>query len=693
MFKLITAIILSIALILCPIVRVSTIQAIGIPTFVIGLFLAVSLSMGFYFDLHNVNISTWAEGIINAYLTANGYNSIEAWLGLNYESETTVSGSFLGLTPSLFAKIKLAVEFGVSNGDMPSGGTTTQPTTVNIEPLYYLPNFTYTDVRLNQTYTYTNFNVPALSDLVVNAVVTSNQFGAPRIIKYIPSNYLYSIPYGYITSVSDGFRLCNFTSNSLTGYSGFTNQNNNSLWLHTVSNDITNHGISNQVNKPSNRNQPINSSTPIYALPVCTLSENSYWFTIVYGYLATNGNYYIFVNSNDTDWAHIPVVTNTSSGDIYSVGQPGYNFNNADLIYIDLQIGDLLSALQALTSLITALNNNLVTWTIAIQSSDPNNLPVDTRDFIDFVDYCNEQTNLFLSGTSTISSCVGNMYQELYNILSITSNTTLCDACINTYNAFINKLTLFIQYSNGSGSGSFSNLPLVQDFYDDIMTIYDSFNGTNQTTVINNAITLLSNYTSQATTVEDVLGLNAAFENFLSLMDYNLDLPNSITSSISSLNTIVDNFLSGNIDSGTCLTTLLTSYKTSLNSCRTVQETIALLGAYQNCLDRVSLEAFTVDPAGLGTVVPEVIQQEDDLLELVNVQELSSMLQFQNWQFMNSGEANLYREYFQTIFDSDSPFYVFVYVPLVLGIVGIILGTRIHFGGKNVSAESKGRKH
>lgn len=666
MHKIILSFILSFALIICPIVKLNTVHAIGIPTFVVGLFLAVCISMGFYFNLHNVNIQSWAETVINAYLTSNGYSSIEAWLGANYESETTVSGSFLGLTPSLFAKLKLAVEFGISSGDLPSGGSETQPVQKTIQGAWYVPDFTYTDLRTNTTYSFNNYSVSHLDEICVNPGGTN--LGGTKIIKYIPSQVMFTLPYSFMSTVSTPYRLVDFESNTVTGYSSFSFNGSDYNRLQTY---IGSGYVTSRIMKPHQNVLPINTSSPIYCVPVACTVSGSDWLIVVFIYQSINGNFYLFTDTS-SGYNRIPVVHRTSSSEVYSVGQPQYTFNNADLIYIDLQIGELTSALQALTALLTAINNNLVTWTIALQTNNPGDLPVDTTPFIDFVDYCNEQTNLYLSGTQSLAATVGNMYQELYNTLTGITSSQLSNACINTYNAFINKLTLFSSISDSGGS-----LYSVQAYQNDLTSLSGTFDQK-----ISSATSLLDTYISNASGLQEIIGLYNAYTSYCDSLGFQINLVTDTKSCISQMNGIVDQFIAGTLSSDQALHSLLTLYKNGLTGANTADQLGAIVSAYQVCVDRVTLLGLEIDPNGLGDVSADVINLEDDLLSNIDLNEISSLLSFQNWTYINASEGSLYREFFQKIMDSDSPFYLYIYVPLILGIVSIILGTRVHLPSK-----------
>lgn len=671
----ISGIFLAILLVLVPVCRSSKVEAISIPSFVTGLFLAVCISMGLSFDLLGIDVTSWSDLVIGNFLNANGYNSIEEWLGASYQAETSISGSFLGITPNLFAKIKLAVDFGIQNGDIPTGGSEAAPVNKDIRPKYYLSDLTITNNITNNTQSFTNLPLVYVNDIASGGDLLNGFYQ----VNYLPTNYLYTFTYSTISGNASNteFRLIDFTSNTIPGYTNLSTYADFFRFRTYSGNSV------NSLVRPATYTQyPANSQYPIYCIPACSGSVNDMRFTLLFIYRATNGNYYYQAN-HDNPWSRIPVVVSDTNGKIISVGQPNYNFNNVDPIYIDLQLGNLLSSIQALIDLITAINNNLITATIAIQSNSPSDLPVDTTPYIDFVNYCNEETNLALSGYQSIAEAVGNMYVEMYDIMSETTSTNLLNAIINAYNAFINKLTLF-QIMNGSSGGSGSLLEPVQDFQVDLSDIRDSYSSGSITSAqaISQASALLYSYVSDAASVEEIIGLNSAYQSFAEDLGLILDQSSNVNSVINGFNNIVDQYLNGTLDSQAALSSLLSTYKSALNSSKTVESVIAIISAYQVAVDRISLNAFSVDPEGIGTTVPEVIQQEDDLLQLLDQNDLRAILQFQQWSYLNTNESNLYREYFQKILDSTSPFYVFIYPCLVLGIVGIILGTHIKIHGK-----------
>ena len=188
--------------------------------------------------------------------------------------------------------------------------------------------------------------------------------------------------------------------------------------------------------------------------------------------------------------------------------------------------------------------------------------------------------------------------------------------------------------------------------------------------------------------------MHNAYQSFIDGLGIRLQQSTNTKAAVTSMNETVDSFLNGDITQEEALDTILRKYKTYLRSdAKTAEDVSAMIAGYQACIDRISLSAFEVPSDGLGTLVPEVIQQEDDIIQQLNTNELSTMLQFQQWQYMNAGEANLYREYFQKILDTTSPFYVFIYPVLILGIVGIILGTHIRIHGKgSVRNATSGKK-
>ena len=681
-YKCIISIMLVICIIFCPLcIKVKA--DLVISSFVIGAFLAVAISLGFYFNVNNTDISAWVQAKINAYLQANGYNSIEAWLGANFQAEASFSGSYLSLTPSLYAKLKLAVEFAIGSGNdqLPSGGTVSDPVMRTIEGGFYFPSIEY-----NGT-TYTDFPIMDLRPLLASSEAVSGTVGGTVEFHIIPD-----LPYGWYLPVPTATATQNlsftFSNKTITGY--------NEIYYSTASSvatykryNIVMWGFGGEKNSngvftwPSSI-MPVNNASwgqlnyDDRVSPVITFGviDNTPKAVPVLAWKAINGNYYVSYQKTPSQyWSWFIPYGGTTQIDAYSVGLPAYTFNNADLIYIDLQLGQINSTLQAIMDLITAINNNLISWTLAIQSNTPSDLPENTTPLIDYVDYCNEQTNLYLSGTSSISACVGNMYQELYSVLNEVTSSQISTACINTYNAFINKLTLYASLSSTGGS-----LSSVQAFQDALYLLTGTYDQK-----IANATSLLDTYISNASGLSEIIGLYNAFTAYCDSLGFQINLITDTKTSISDMNTVVDNYIAGTISSEQALSSLLTLYKTGLNGSKTADQVGAIVSAYQACVDRVTLLGLEIDPDGLGDVSADVINLEDDLLSNIDLNEISSLLAFQNWTYINTSEGSLYREFFQKIMDSSSPFYLFIYVPLILGIVSIILGTRMHLPSKKSS--------
>ena len=669
-YKVVVSMALVICLIVCPFcTRVNANPVIT--SWVIGAFLAVAISMGFYFDINLADISTWVTAKIEAYLQANGFNSIEAWLGANFEAEATISGNFLGLTPNLYARLKAAVEFSIGTGsdDLPQGGTESSPVARSLLSNYYLPcTITIPNVG-SFTGDYPIINYEAIADRSPDWNFVNNATQGYR--------YQYNIfPLSFDPTMSAGWTQFTIISNNINYNYQFYIDNIYSL-------------SDNTKGTLSLRNYPTTNTPNLNTLkaPINNWNMSSYYanssYNIQLAFIPHNGDYtklkpcFIYKAINGVDYlcyfslngmTTIPAFSN-GNGDItaFGVGTPGYNFNNSDLIYIDLQLGQINSVLQALLALIAAINDNLISWTVAIQTLSPEDLPVNTSAFIDFVDYCNEQTNLYLSGTSSLSACVGNMYQQLYNTISTLTSAPLSDACINAYNAFINKLTLFSTSSDPGGS-----LSSVQAFQDALSALTGTYNQK-----ITNATSLLDTYINNATGLQEIIGLYNAFTSYCESLGFQINLVTDTKSSISQMNNVVDRYIAGTITSDQALTSLLALYKTGITNSNTADQLGAIVSAYQACVDRVTLNDLAVDPNGLGQTADDVIQMEDDLISHIDLDGLSALLDFQNWTYINSSEGSLYREFFQKIMDSNSPFYLFIYVPMILGIVSIVLGTRV----------------
>lgn len=680
---------LSFLLILVPVCRESQVKAIALSDIsdtVVGIFLAVSLALGFTFNVVQDNISAWARAKIQAYCQAQGFSSIEAWLGADIGAELTVKGSFLGLTPSLWDKLKACVEFsiGIGDSDLPAGGSVDTPVNKTISGGFYFPtlsvngtditNFTILDLR---PYLTTSSNYPGKSTLLIQPIpgisTSSIPITVPDPLVNFTTAYTFtsnslSITPNYVgTLESPNYTTSSGNTVAFSDYSWYSSE--------TFTYIPVNNGIVGHMNMDRRYNTYIifGALDQNHAVPILV-------------YTAIDGNTYIIFPKNPYNYGLRPFggdqMINASGS-----GQPNYNFNNSDLIYIDLQLGQLNSALQAIIDLISGINNNLISWTVAIQTNSPEDLPVNMGSLTDFVNYCNEQTNLYMSGTATMAETLGNMYNQLYTTLGTITAPTLSNAVLTAYNAFINKLTFF-EISTSSLGADFAS---VQSFQVELQSYYQNATSTgNITSNLNNAVNRLQYYVANATSIEEIIGLNNAYQSFLDQMGFRFSLAAVSKNAVSLFNDIVDSYTAGSITAGDAVDQLYSTYKTQIRAqAKTAEDVSAIVTAYQLAVDKITLNAFNVDPEGLGTTAPEAFEMEEDLLNQLDMNSLSSFLQFQNWQFVNLNEANLYREYFQKILSSESPFYLFLYVPLVLGLVGIILGTRIHFGGKNVSTEEK----
>lgn len=689
----ISSIFLAILLVLVPVCRTSQVKAISLSDIsdtVVGIFLAVSLALGFTFNVVQDNITAWAKAKILAYCQAQGFSSIEAWLGADVGAELTVKGSFLGLTPTLWAKIKAAVEFsvGIGDSDLPAGGTVDTPVSKTISGGFYFPtlsvngtditNFTILDLR---PYLNTSSNYPGKSTLLIQPIpgisTSSIPVTVPDPLVTFTTTYTFtsnslSITPNYIGTIErPNYTTSNGNTVAFSDYSWYSSQ--------TFTYIPVNNGFVGHMNLDRRYSTYIifGAYDENHALPI-------------FVYTAIDGNTYIIFPKSPYNYGLRPFggdqMINASGA-----GQPNYSFNNSDLIYIDLQLGQLNSALQAIIDLISGINNNLISWTVAIQTNSPEDLPVNMSSLTDFISYCNEQTNLYMSGTATMAETLGNMYNQLYTVLGTITSPVLSNAVLTAYNAFLNKLTFFEISTSSLGSEYES----VQQFTSQLQTIQQTIQSTGTiTSNLTTALNLLNTYVSNSTSIEEIIGLHNAYNSFIEGLGLRLGLAASSKAAVTDMNTIVDNYLAGTITREEALNQLFAKYKSELRSnAKTAEDVSAMIAGYQTCLDRISISAFEVPSDGLGTLVPEVIQQEDDILQQLNTTELATMLQFQQWQYMNAGEANLYREYFQKILDTTSPFYVFIYPVLILGIVGIILGTHIRIHGKGtVRNATSGKK-
>lgn len=637
------------------------VQAIAISSLIVGLVIAVCIACGIYFTVNDDDLNGYIVDIISDYLEYMGFTSISDWLGTDYQNQVGIFDNYLKLSPTLWSPLTALIQWAKSNNRLPDNGTISTPTELVITPQYYIPSLTVDGVTYN--------NYPVLpTEAVYELYMQSFPWRTANTWKSILSNFstalvtLYYSDYLNYQFISHTFSSNGITGTFTVGLSGeYYNQWNGSTVCLTLPNTY--------------RTIPFNVNLPAYLLIV--KASNGACPVVLFP--SVDGNYYACV-SGLLPGTGFPFITNSVFSSSTDIGMPQYQFNNLDPIYIDLQMGNLTSTLQALQNLLTAINNNLISATIALQEASPVDLPVDTTPFIQLVSSYENVTNDYINGNTTLTSALSSMYTLLNGSITNISNPSLENACISAYNAFVNKMALFSSNGGNQSSANYQNVQLLESDLSDLKDDYISGNST-LSQILTSAATTLSTYMGYASNIQEIIGLQNAYNLFLNDLGFELDLSTNAQSVISDFNDTLDDYLDGTITREEAIGDLRTTYRNGITGSMTASDVGAITTAFQSALDQITVNELNISES-IGEVSADTIALEGDLLEMLDFTQLSAYFNFEQWEFFPDTESNLYREYFQRFLATTSPFYEFLYYPLILGVAGLILGTTIRFGVK-----------
>lgn len=662
------ALLLSVALIVVPVTINSKVQAVAISSFVIGLVLAVFLALGYTFTVNNSDISSYIETAINSYLNYKNYNSVNEWLGNDYTSNITTSGVFVGLPYSVWEATNDMVKYTIDNNNIPVDGSVSNPVESYVTPKYFLAN-----VDIPQ-YNYTISQYPLYTPKYLGTVYSRYH-----------SVYEVNFPIESFLVMSYSQLVASINNLSITYSVNGINRTENlrqytPVWAYYIQQGYVT--MSNYAQYTIDINRPIE-----FGFTISNVGSSNYtmsmFFYDVYGR-------HIYINysngSNGTNYA-----VNPNDITISSSGLKEYpEFNLVDRVYIDLQQGDLLSGLQALTNVINQVNQNLIQATIALQESNASNLPVDTTPFIQLVQSYEELTNDVISGEVSITSGIASMYTLLSGSITNITNPTLTNACISAYNAFLNKLSLF--QSAGGGSAPNYTYTTVQTLQGQLDTLYSNYESGNITysNMLTFAASDLSDAVADATSTQEIISLNSVYQSFLENVGATIQSSAYTQDVLDNFEDTLEDWRDGTISREEAIAQLQSQYRLGIQSAKTAVDAGVVISGYQAALDTIAVQEFDIT-SELGEVSADTIALEDDLVELLDLTQLETYLDFQHWTYLNLTEANLYREYFQRFNDVNSPFYVYIYAPLVLGIVAAVLGTGFVFRSKAHDREGEGK--
>lgn len=153
----------------------------------------------------------------------------------------------------------------------------------------------------------------------------------------------------------------------------------------------------------------------------------------------------------------------------------------------------------------------------------------------------------------------------------------------------------------------------------------------------------------------------------------------------STMGSTVDQFSNGEIDLSNAMNSLSSDFTSALSGAQTVDEAQAVTAVYQANLKKLEVRnEIHMMQAFDDALTDEEFQQiqnyyaaESELVESFDVAEFDAMLQFEAWYLqLPVDESAQYKRFFDYLLN-DSPLRLFVIIPLTMGLVTILLGTRM----------------
>lgn len=652
---------MSFSLVLVPCIQYSH-CTITISSFLIGLVLAVGLGLGIGWIVSQTDIQNVISDALQEYFNLMSYSSISDWLGPDWQSNISTFEKYLKIPFGQWVLIKQFWNWYRSSRNL-SSGTVTAPSNSLVSGGTSLAtnigSFQVSSNVFNSQYGYTrfaNFDIYGLS-FVPSSMVA---FYLSDINNVFPFSFSvngtsHSISVIYLTSP---YPCYDFALDNVPFSRVFVSRTDDT-WLN------------------------IKQSSPLY-LCLVDRGQNQCLPFVYY----TSFQYDSLLTAWKSGSSPLPFTSAPYSVLASDYGEFGYTFNSSDPIYLDLQLGNLSSSISALSDLISALNQNLVSYTIALQEASSSDLPIDTTPFIQLVQSYENLTNDCINGNITVTSALSSMYTLLSQSIGRISNPSLENACLSAYNAFLNKLSLFQSVGGSATNFTFTTVQTLQSTLD---TYYQSFSGGSITydQMLSTAAGALSTSVSSATSTQEIISLNNVYRSFLSRVGADLDSSTYSKDVIDGFHETLDDYEDGTISRSQALSSLKSDYRSGISGTVSAVDVAAITAAYQASVDQIAVSEFDIS-SELGQVSADSIALEDDLLEQLDFNSLQAEFAMQSWQFMPDREANLYREYFEQFLDEDSPFWTFLYYPLVLSLMGIVLGTAISFGVKATHKKSGG---
>lgn len=211
------------------------------------------------------------------------------------------------------------------------------------------------------------------------------------------------------------------------------------------------------------------------------------------------------------------------------------------------------------------------------------------------------------------------------------------------------------------------------------------------------AVDLLFEFQESLNPVDDHEAMVQALE-----LQNNLTKLNNAASTVASvkandldnrMGSVIDSFASGDVTMKYAMDTMQTDFSDALSGAQTVDEAQAVIAVYKANLKQLELQSQFQLMEGFDAIISDDEMQktddyyaaEEELVESFDVAEFDAMLQLEAWYLqLPVGESAQYKRFFDYLLN-DSPLRLFVIIPLTMGLVTILLGTRMYTRPEPVS--------
>ena len=225
----------------------------------------------------------------------------------------------------------------------------------------------------------------------------------------------------------------------------------------------------------------------------------------------------------------------------------------------------------------------------------------------------------------------------------------------------------------GGGSGSFfdiwfdPNAPLSEQLDDITNTLKDAIDSTD---------------------LRDLKTFYTIFAQYQ--LDYSLQLSDdrfviSVRSFTDDLDSVISDFQNQDIEYSEALSDMSDSFVDALKTAETPEQGNYITNVYGVKQQLIHEMAVTQAQARLESAISDeelaaaddYYNREEDLIGQFSLQQMEDLVDYQEWfNLLNAGEADVYKSIFDWFFNTSS-FRFFIVVPVMMGLVSIVLATRI----------------